>query len=620
MMAARRPNGVAGAIDPLVFKDGLIVLGTAGVVVPLMHRFKVSPVLGFIAAGFLVGPSGLGAWAPDLPGLKYVTVTDRSLISLLAELGVVFLLFVIGLELSLERLRTMRKLVLGLGGLQVLITGFVLGGIGMAFGLSAEAALVVGLALALSSTAVAVELLAREKRLSSHVGRAALAVLILQDLAFIPILFVIQTHATASGLGLWAELALALGKAALAIGIVVLVGRFVLPRLLAMAARTDSAELFLAATLLVVVATGIGTVAAGLSMALGAFVAGLMLAETEYRRAIEATIEPFKGLLLGVFFLSVGMLIDLDLVFANPLLLVGAAIALIVLKAAIAIPLIRLFGLPKTTAIPTGLLLASSGEFAFVLFAAAVAAGLLAPTLAGQLLIIVVLTMLAMPLLDWLGRQWGEHHETRAANRTMIAQPFPEEAPHQAVVIGYGRVGQLVCSLLEEHKVSYVAIDKDTALVADARRRGKPVFFGDIANPVFLSHSGVRDARAVILTTQQFEAIADITRAILGFRADAVIVARARDADHAQQLYRLGVTDAVPETVEASLQLSEAALSGLGVPAGPVIASIHERRDRYRQALMDAARKPSLGFGRLRRAKVLDTTPETDPVEPEQQS
>jgi CPA2 family monovalent cation:H+ antiporter-2 len=579
---------MAAGMDLAEYKDGLLFLATAGVVVPLVHRIKISPVIGFLAAGAILGPFGLGRLAEHFSPLYWITVDNSEAIEGLAEFGVVFLMFVVGLELSLSRLMTMRRLVFGLGLAQVAISAILIGALGAQFGLKPGQALIIGTSLALSSTALVVDVLSGQKRLTTATGRATFAVLIAQDLAVVPILFIVETLGQ-GGDSVASGLLVALSKGVVAILAIVIVGRLVLQPLFRVVAETDNVELFMATTLFVAVGTGVAAASAGLSMALGGFVAGLLLAETEYRRAIEATIEPFKGLLLGVFFFSVGMGFDGMTLVAAPLFVLSMTFGLVLLKAVIASGLSRLFGLSWSNAIKSGLLIGPGGEFAFIVIGLSVTAGLLDKAMTAPILAVVALSMAGVPAFDYLGRRLAAKVEKIAPPdpATLIAPPA-DDAVH-AIVVGYGRVGQLVARMLERHAQAYIAIDKSVATVALARRKDQPVYFGDCANPVFLKTCGIDLATAVIITVDAPAMVDEIVQAVRAMRDDIVIVARARDSNHARHLYDIGVTDAVPETIEASLQLSEAALVGLGVPMGPVIASVHEQRDEIRKSLTKAA-------------------------------
>lgn len=579
---------MSAPVDTSAIKDMLLILGTASVVVPLMHKLKVSPVLGFLGAGAVLGQNGIGSLTATHPWLQWLTVSGGEKIGGIAEFGIVFLLFVIGLELSWPRLMTMRRMVFGLGSLQVVVSSLVIGLLAIPFGLPPAACVIIGSCLSLSSTAIVVELLAAQGRMAKATGRVSFAVLLFQDLAVVPILFLVGVLGSGSEGGILHGLGLALLQAVLIITIVVGFGRILLRPLFRMVAETDSPELFMAATLLVAVGTGVLTQAAGLSMSMGAFIAGLLLAETEYRRAIETAIGPFKGLLLGVFFFSVGMGVDIGALLRSPLLILGFAIALVAVKALIFIALARGFKVPWPATIETALLLGPGGEFAFIVIGIAMASSLLKPDMGSMILTVVSVTMAALPLIGIAGRKLSKRLERPLPTGSEVALP-PGDGAARAIVVGFGRVGQLVSAMLEGHKVPYLATDRNATNVARMRRQDKPVYYGDAANPLFLRMCGLDGASALIITINIPSVIDEIVRIAREIRPDIIIVARARDAEHARHLYALGVTDAVPETIEASLQLSEAALAGLRVPMGLIIASIHEKRDEFRHAFQEAA-------------------------------
>ncbi|MFN3856032.1 MAG: cation:proton antiporter [Phreatobacter sp.] len=584
---------MAATVDIAAYKDILIILGTTAVAVPVLGRLGVSPVLGFLGIGTLLGPSGLGQLAAHWDLLRFVTASDSAQIAAFAELGVVFLLFLIGLELSFERLARLRTLMLGLGSAQVVASMAVIALAAGWIGLPVPAAILIAGALALSSTAIVVEHLASRRRLASSTGRTSFAVLLFQDLAVIPLLFMIGVFAArADGGSIWTGLTLAVAQGVAAIVLVVIVGRLILRPFLRMVASADEPEAFVAAAVLVAVGTGVITAAFGLSMALGAFVAGLLLAETEFRRAVEATLAPFKGILLGAFFFSVGLSIDLGIIAARPATFLALLAGLLVVKMAIVVPLVRLFGQSWTVAIRSALLLAPAGEFAFVIIKLSMAAGVVAPATGAFVITLTAVGMALVPLLDRLGERFERRLVPPAPVDPELLVPPPETAGRHVIVVGYGRVGQLVCEMLQRHAIPFIAIDRDVREIAALRRAGHEVYFGDAASPGFLENCGIRQASALVLTIHTAGAIDEIASLAKGLRPDLTIIARARDADHASQLYRLGVTDAVPETIEASLQLSEAVLLDLGVPAGLVIASVHERRDLFRQALQEAGGDP----------------------------
>ena len=594
---------MAGTNEIFVFKDALIVLGTAAVVAPVVHRLKISPILGFLVVGAALGPHGLGRLAEHSRAIDWLTVTGERQIGFIADLGIVFLLFFIGLELSMRRLLTMRRLVFGLGGLQVIVAALPIGLGALWLGQPPAAALIIGTCLALSSTAIVMELLSGQRRMMSTTGRTSFAILLAQDLAVVPLLFLISAlGGLAEGSSMAQGVVVALVEAVVAVGVIAVVGRVVLKPLFRLAAGTDNPEFFMAAILLISVGSGVIAAYAGLSMALGAFIAGLLLAETEYRRAVEAMIDPFRGLLLGVFFFSVGMHIDLGFIWREPLLVAAAFVAMIVAKTVLLAPLCRLFGVPWAATVETSLLLAPGGEFAFIGIGLAVQVGLVAGDVAAGVLAVVSLTMGMLPFVALLARRAGHHFEKAVPSSPVFTVLPPDDHAKRVLVVGHGRVGQLVCDLLEKHDIAYIAADRDTNLVERWRTLGRPLYYGDASNPLFLKRCGIDEALGVIVTLDT-AAVDDVVKAVRARRPDVMIVARAHDAQHARHLYTLRVTDTVPETIEASLQLAESALVGLGVPMGLVIASIHERREAVRHELQAAAGSTSSITERIRQAR-----------------
>jgi CPA2 family monovalent cation:H+ antiporter-2 len=579
---------MATAIDPGAFKEALIILGSAAVVIPIFYRLSVSPVLGFLLVGMAFGPSGVGNLAQGLPWLQAITITNKEDIALVAEFGVVLLLFMIGLELSFERLRTMRRFVFGLGSLQLAISSLVIAAIAALFAVGFTAAMVIGLALALSSTAVVVQVLSEEKRLGAPVGRASFAVLLLQDIAVVPVLFAFSMLGFEAEGAILGRFGVAMAQAALAVVALIAAGRLLLRPLFRQVARTRSPELFMAACLLVIIATSLFTAIAGLSPAMGALIAGLLLAETEYRRQIEVLIEPFKGLLVGVFLISVGMSLDLAQIARDPMAVLAVAAGLVALKAAIVAPLARAFGLTWIAGLQSGLLLGAGGEFGFVVLSLALSLGLIPAAGAEFALLAVALTMASIPLLSRLGLML-ERMRTAAAPDPVTLAALPDDEVPRVIIAGFGRVGQLVAAMLETHGVPYLAADMDISVVVHARSAGKPVFYGDVRNIEFLRRCRIDQARAFVVTMDSRAALDEAVTTARQERRKLQIIARAKDARHAAHLYSIGASHAVPETIEASLQLSEAVLTDVGVPAGPVIASIHEKRSAIRAQIQEAA-------------------------------
>jgi CPA2 family monovalent cation:H+ antiporter-2 len=582
------------------YKDLLIFLVVAGVVAPLMGRFRVSPILGFLVAGVLLGPQGLGRFADAAPPLQWITFGTGGELAPLAEMGVVFLLFMVGLELSWERIQALRRLVFGLGFAQIAVCGALVGGAAALAGQPPAAAAIIGAAMALSSTALVIPALAERKRLASAAGRGALAVLIAQDLAVAPILVTLGLLATLHGGFSWAGAVLPLGVAALALLAIVVAGRLLLRPLFRSAALAKSPQIFVAASLLIVVGSAAAAAAGGLSMGLGAFVAGILLAETEFRREVEVVVEPFQGLLLGMFFVTAGAELRLDRLIAEPGPVLAILVGVIVVKAAATFGLGRLFRLTRSASSEMALPLGPPGEFALVIIAQAGASGLIGADAAGVVLVAVGLGLFAVPGMAALGGRVAARSRAPAA---AAPEAIPEgEGPSEGrvLIVGYGRVGHLVGEMLKVHEIDFTAIDADPMLVARERQASARIYFGDASREAFLRACGVETTPAVVVTMDAPAKVDEVVRTVRALRPDLTLIARARDARHAEALYQLGVTDAVPEAIEASLQLAENTLVDLGVPMGLVIASIHEKRDEYRERFSRSAsrQRPVRSFRR----------------------
>ncbi len=571
---------------PEQYKETLIFLATAGIVVPLFRRLRVSPILGFLVAGVLLGPYGLGSVAQRFRWLSPVALNDVAQIAPVAEFGVVFLLFMIGLELSWERLALMRRFVFGFGLLQVFGSAAALGALALWFGQEPTSAAVLGLALALSSTAIVIPVLAEARRLATTAGRTVFAVLLFQDLMVAPLLFMVSMLGMRE-LDLSAALLSTLVPAFAGLSFIVVGGRLILRPLFHHVAAAGSTEFFVAACLLVVIGAAVLTAMCGLSMGLGAFVAGVLLAETEYRREIEVTIEPFKGLLLGLFFVSVGASLDLSHVIATPLWTFGLAVGLIIVKFGVAWLVARILRLSTSVSTELALMLAPGGEFAFIIVAAAVAAKATPAAVGANVTVAVTLSMFAVPALGALAQRWLRPQT--AAGPVEPSAPLAGEQAHDAILVGYGRVGRLVGEMLAAHSLRYLAVDTDAGVVKRFRGDGVDIYWGNAARADFLARCGLARAKALIITMDRPSMAEQIVRLVRAEYPHLTIVARARDAHHATLLYKLGVTDAVPETIEASLQLSEAVLVEMGIPMGLVIASIHEKRDEFRKILQPVA-------------------------------
>ncbi|HEX8363693.1 MAG TPA: cation:proton antiporter [Allosphingosinicella sp.] len=578
------------------FSDALVILGAAGVVIPAFARFRISPVIGFILVGLLVGPAGLGSMAAQTPWLNYITISNPEAVEPFAEFGIVLLLFAIGLELSFRRLWTMRRLVFGVGAAELLLCAGLIGLAVHGLGESWSGSVSLGLALALSSTALVLPLVGT----TSPVGRSALAMLLFEDLAIVPIIFLLGAMAPFAEATGFDGLARILLLGALVVAVMLVLGRLLLPRLFAQAARTKSPELFLAASLLVVIVASLATTAVGLSPLMGALLAGILIAETDYHSEVEVITAPFRGLALGIFLITVGMSVDLRFVAANWVGLTLAVAGVMLLKALVTGVLLRLNGASKGVAAETGLIMASPSETTLIVLATAAAAQLIGRDTAAFWQIVTAIGLTLTPLLARLGRDAARRVEL-GAEPELAEGGSDKEA--KTVIIGFGRVGRLVAEMLTAHGRRYLAVDSNIDTVAACRREGIPIVFGDVARPELMDRLNLGHASALVLTMDDPVLTVRLTRKVRAWCPDLTIVARARDAGHAAELYRAGATDAVPETLESSLQLSEAVLIDLGMAMGPVIASIHEKRAELRKEIMDLGQlseEPTLERRRLR--------------------
>jgi CPA2 family monovalent cation:H+ antiporter-2 len=594
-------QAMAIPIHSTALSDALVILGAAGLVIPAFARFRINPVIGFILVGLAAGPSGLGSLVDRAPWLIHVTITDPKSIEPFAEFGIVLLLFSIGLELSFKRLWSMRGAVFGLGAAELLLSGLLIGLALHLIGQNWAGAIGMGLALALSSTALVLPMAG----IASPVGRTAFAMLLFEDMAIVPIIFALGALAPNAQEAGWDGLITTLWQGGLTIAVMMVAGSVLLPRLFAQAARTKSPELFLAASLLVVILASIATTTAGLSPIVGAVLAGLLIAETDYHTEVEAIMEPFKGLALGMFLITVGMSVDLQVVAANWGTLLVAVVGVIVAKTIVTAGLLRLSGSTPGLAAETGLLMSSPSETTLIVLAAAAQAQLIMPSTAAFWQIVTAIGLTITPLLARMGHDQALRVEARRA--TFMGQvPEPETDSGHAIIIGFGRVGRMVAQMLNTHGRPYLAIDSDIDTVVQARQEGYRITFGDITHAGMIEKLNLDGASALIVTMDEPVEIVRTVRRVRALYPDLTIVARARDPKHAAELYKAGATDAVPETVEASLQLSEAVLVGLGVAMGPVIASIHEKRAELRARIMELGELPQEHFFRGRRQREVE--------------
>jgi len=543
------------SLETTYLENILFFLMAAVSTVFLFRRLKISPVLGYLVAGMLIGPHMLKV------------IKDPSETRFLGELGVLFLLFTIGLELPLQRLLSLRKYMLGLGFWQVILTGLVFITIGCALGLSKEAAILVGGAFAFSSTAVVLQILDERQELAARFGRISFAVLLFQDLAVIFFLVLVTTLGT-EGSSLFEALSYATLKAVFALLIIVGLGRLVFRPLYRAMAMSKNSELFMGATFLIVLGTSFLTEVSGLSMELGAFLAGILLAETEFRHQVEADIQPFRGLLLGVFFMSVGMGLNLTSLMDNYTDVLKLLALILSLKFLILFALSRMNGFANSTSLRVSFLLAGCGEFVFIILSPSVAQKFLPSGLSDVLFLVVTFSMALTPLLAYFGKVWADKsqiHETHADPLVCVEES--KEFKNHVIIAGFGRVGQMLGDLLSSRLIPFVALDTDMRRVTEGREKGWPVFYGDAKKVAMLRAVGADNAHAVVITLNQMPASVRAVMMIRRHFPDLPICVRIKDHRHQEKLLNSGALLVVPETVEPTVQLATSVLEVLGMPS-----------------------------------------------------
>ncbi len=549
--------------------DIITLLIAAVVAVPIFQAMKLGAVPGFLVAGVVVGPYGLGL------------ISNVSDISHLAEIGVVFLLFIIGIELKPSRLWQMRKMVFGLGTLQVTLVGLLIGFVAvMFFDIPINATILIGPALALSSTAFVLQLLSEQRLFKSQYGRTSFAILLLQDLAVVPLLALVPLLAVPDKT-LSEDIGLALVESLVILALIVLLGRYLLHPILHRVALSGNSEVFTTSAVLIVLGTAFVTEHAGLSMAMGAFLAGLLISDSSYKHQIIAEVHPFRGLLLGLFFMSMGMSLNLSLLIDEPVTALSMTFLLISVKAAVLFPLAVLFGLKMKNAVAVSLILAQSGEFALVLFSLANQAEIFDDHLFQQLLLVVLLSMLFTPILANIAKSLVVKQQKKEP--TVVEHP--SEAP--IVLAGYGRVGRRIGEILKMAGKPYVALDSDATIVEEHRAKGKPVFYGDVRNSELLKAAGAKNAEVIIVTLNDTEAAEEVVAALRRSHPETAIYARGHSLIQCQLLRKLGASGVVSENVEASVELARNALDTIGMPEPQRVQILGEFRRQYQAKIDD---------------------------------
>lgn len=570
--------------SPTLIKDLLVFLIAAGILVPTMRWLKIPNVIAFMLAGVALGPFALGHFSEQYPILTFFSITEPEAALPFAELGVLFLLFLLGVEFSFQRLWALRKVVLGAGATQTLLSAAVLAAAGWALGLDLAIAMVLGLAFALSSTAIVMQMMVEQKRAAQPVGQTSLGVLLFQDVMVAPILIFVGFVGIKSGANLGGVLLDALVRGLIAIAVIWALGQFVLGRVFRFATTIGGRDVLMALTLLTVVGAAAITYGAGLSVALGAFLAGLLVGETEFKHQTEVDLEPFKGLLLGIFFMTVGMGLDLPAIQEQlgPILAVMAG--LIAVKVAIAYLACRVFAGGHRVGIETALLLAPAGEFAFIILTAAQSGNAISAETATFASAVAGLSMLLTPLLGQLGRRLAAR-APEPVDAEGMELTDPSEMENHVVLAGYGRVGHAVARILTGEEVEILVLDRDPDKVHQAREDGLKAYVGDAARTEILELTGLARAVQFIVTVDDTNRARDMVRCARALHSDIEIFARAHDGDHATRLVEAGAGHVVPEAVESGLQMAGMSLECFGYDTETVRDLLARVRDEeYRQA------------------------------------
>ena len=547
--------------------DILILLAAAIIAVPVFQRMGLGSVLGYLAAGAIIGP-----W-----GFSFIDQIDE--IRHIAEFGVIFLLFIIGIGLKPAQLWAMRRTVLGLGTAQILVTGLAITGVALALDQSLKLAVIIGFGLALSSTAIGLQILTERGEMGTSHGRTTLGVLLSQDLAVVPLLALVSLL-NAETTNLLEGIEFAILEAVVIIALVIVVGRYLLSPILRLVATSRTAEVFTAAALFAVLGTAWLMEAAGLSLALGAFVAGVMMAESQYRHQVSAAIDPFRGILLGLFFMAVGMSINFGIFGQYGVVIVGLVFGLLLMKSLIIWVLSRLMRISAPDATRASLLLSQSGEFGFVIFGLAAITGLLPEQLFHILILVVALSMVTTPLMPKLGDFLIRHLTGTAGQYDINAHRIDEERPC-VIIAGFGRVGRRIARLLQAANIAYRAVDISADRVLAGRQDGFSVVYGDASQADLLKAAGAGDARVVVCTLDRTVPAARMINILRENYPDLAIFARGHNREHCDQLLNAGASIVIFETLEASLQLGSAVLNTMGIPEGDATALIDSMRNKY---------------------------------------
>ncbi len=553
----------------------LLFFGISGVVVPLLQKLRITSVLGYLLCGVVIGPFGLGLFVSDYSWLKHITITQTSTVQLLGELGIIAMLFMIGMELSFQRLKDLKHYVLGLGSMQIVISGAVIALIAYQFDNGFSVSLLIGASLALSSTAIVMQLL-QEKHLGGRkIGTLCFSILLMQDLAVVPIVVLASAFAGDTSQGVAGILLHSLLIATGAVVLIYVVGRLVMRPLLHTLSVTRSPEWLMAFSLFVVAASACTTQSAGLSAALGAFLAGLLIAETESAHSIEVIMAPLKGILLGIFFLSIGMMIDLREVWNNTFLIGISVIGIYSIKAVIILPLCRIFKVPLGRSVKAAVMLAQPGEFAFLILSLALSSGLMPRADVQFFLLVTAVAMFVSPFVFSLAPKLAKWVDRHYEPYSKEEEDRPSE-PEQIVIAGFGRVGRQIAEILEHENIPYVAVEKNKERADELRKEGYSVVCHDAAQDDIWDNVGLADARAVVIAADNPADADTILQSVRHESPLMPVIMRAHDVKDTGEFYAHGATYVIPELQETGRQFAAALLHELEM-TDEEIAQVLER-------------------------------------------
>jgi len=558
----------------------LLFFALAGLIVPFLKRLGISQILGYLICGLIIGPHGLAQLSSEYNWLSPFVISDTHLVTSLGELGIVALMFMIGLELSFKRLNELKVYVLGLGSLQIIITAIVIFLVALMFDNSLKTSILVGTSLALSSTAIIMHLLNETHRINRPVGKIAFSVLLMQDLAVVPILVLLSAFSGSNDSNIVIVLFEALFTAVIAIIAIYLIGKLILRPILNYLSLANHPEWLTAITLFLLMAGAALTESFGLSAALGAFLVGLLIAETEYKHEIEVIIEPVKSMLLGIFFLSIGMMINIHAILDEPFWLFASVIGVFFIKTIIVFPLCLMFKIPKARSIEVSITLAQCGEFAFLILSMALIQGLIVEKDAQFFLLVAALSMLITPFTTKLGGT-ARKIVCRVLKTTDAESKFEKELEAEerhAIIAGFGRVGKTLGAILEKQMIPYVAIDKNIELVEETRKKGYRIIYGNAKRKALLRRLNVMNATALIITLDNYEDTIKILKDVRKSYPILPIIVRTRDTSKMEELYDNGANHVIPETLESSLQLAGHVLETLGMSHTEMIDLIDQKR------------------------------------------